>query len=382
MNDIEILKGLISLIKVHNGKFSDDDIALLKGIYRIVNDRWITIHPHGDDSDDYRRIKLEDGETPKEAIDRVYKKGNVETKRAETEKYTLNENDIIEISENSFDSKNKIPQEALKNANKDTPTNKIIKNLSKLGKLEFKKVGLDSGAYIPSIMGDGGTIKADTENTFYHELAHSIDHRLGKILDKDNPHFNWLSNDLTEINKEVIEKLNYKLPKDLENKFKELDVEVKNEFKNKYANKVSSEILKKAREKYKDFDKLPLQLKENILNEFGTKIVAKNFADIISNHKDYKKWSVLSDIYSALTMGQDDSSKFLGTHSQEYWQDAIFGLRSGKSANVNSEIFANYVEMRMGNFTEQLQYLKDNEPKLVNKLDTLYNKIASEMDKL
>lgn len=40
----------------------------------INNEKWITIHPHGKDSDDYRRIKLEDGETPKEAIDRVYKK--------------------------------------------------------------------------------------------------------------------------------------------------------------------------------------------------------------------------------------------------------------------------------------------------------------------
>lgn len=40
----------------------------------IDNERWITIHPHGDDSEDYRRLKLEDGESPKEAIERVYKK--------------------------------------------------------------------------------------------------------------------------------------------------------------------------------------------------------------------------------------------------------------------------------------------------------------------
>lgn len=41
---------------------------------KVVNDKWITIKPHGKDSDDYRRIKLEDGETPKEAIERIYKK--------------------------------------------------------------------------------------------------------------------------------------------------------------------------------------------------------------------------------------------------------------------------------------------------------------------
>ena len=44
--------------------------------HEVVNDKWITIKPHGKDSDDYRRIKLEDGETPKEAIERVYGKRN------------------------------------------------------------------------------------------------------------------------------------------------------------------------------------------------------------------------------------------------------------------------------------------------------------------
>lgn len=55
--------------------------TLAEGIYERLGEyiaqneeRWITIHPHGDDSEDYRRLKLKDGETPKEAIDRVYKK--------------------------------------------------------------------------------------------------------------------------------------------------------------------------------------------------------------------------------------------------------------------------------------------------------------------
>ena len=43
---------------------------------KVDNDKWITIKPHGDESDDYRRLKLEDGETPKEAIERVYGKGD------------------------------------------------------------------------------------------------------------------------------------------------------------------------------------------------------------------------------------------------------------------------------------------------------------------
>lgn len=47
------------------------------------NEKWITIKPHGEESDDYRRIKLEDGETPKEAIDRIYKKDNKKEKTKE-----------------------------------------------------------------------------------------------------------------------------------------------------------------------------------------------------------------------------------------------------------------------------------------------------------
>lgn len=42
---------------------------------KVENEKWITIKPHGDDSDDYRRLKLEDGETPKEAIERQYGNG-------------------------------------------------------------------------------------------------------------------------------------------------------------------------------------------------------------------------------------------------------------------------------------------------------------------
>lgn len=41
-------------------------------LFKAINeDKWITIHPHGDDSEDYRRLKLKDGETPKEAMQRM-----------------------------------------------------------------------------------------------------------------------------------------------------------------------------------------------------------------------------------------------------------------------------------------------------------------------
>lgn len=49
--------------------------------YIVENEeKWITIKPHGEESEDYRHLKLQDGETPKEAIERVYKKGNDKSK--------------------------------------------------------------------------------------------------------------------------------------------------------------------------------------------------------------------------------------------------------------------------------------------------------------
>lgn len=83
MDNIKVLESLISVLKTLPVA-SDEDKIVLSGLKRIINERWITIHPHGEDSDDYRRLKLEDGESPKEAIDRVYKKEDKSDKLKQT----------------------------------------------------------------------------------------------------------------------------------------------------------------------------------------------------------------------------------------------------------------------------------------------------------
>lgn len=60
-------------------------------------DKWITIHPHGEESEDYRRLKLKDGETPKEAMQRM---GWYEKRKAQDEKQKkLVEEKIKELQE-------------------------------------------------------------------------------------------------------------------------------------------------------------------------------------------------------------------------------------------------------------------------------------------
>ena len=66
---------------------------------KVDNDRWITIKPHGDESDDYRRLKLEDGETPKEAIERTY--GKKDTKSSSGDKENESKKSKIDFSEYS-----------------------------------------------------------------------------------------------------------------------------------------------------------------------------------------------------------------------------------------------------------------------------------------
>lgn len=91
--DLKIIKGILNILENYNEEYSEKDIAIIDGLNRIFNERWITVHPHGDDSDDYRRLKLEDGESPKEAIERVYKK---EDKKEKGKKPNLSIKERIE----------------------------------------------------------------------------------------------------------------------------------------------------------------------------------------------------------------------------------------------------------------------------------------------
>lgn len=72
--NIEFLDGVFTHLAIVNNPRYERANIVFNSKTEVINDKWITIKPHGKDSDDYRRIKLEDGETPKEAIERIYKK--------------------------------------------------------------------------------------------------------------------------------------------------------------------------------------------------------------------------------------------------------------------------------------------------------------------
>lgn len=120
--------------------------TLAEGIYERLGEyiaqneeRWITIHPHGEDSEDYRRLKLEDGESPKEAIDRVYKKEGKEEseKKKEDKKGLLKENAVeekIEEARKKFDEQSQEYTKIVKEIN--DYENNVYKQMEKIEEIE------------------------------------------------------------------------------------------------------------------------------------------------------------------------------------------------------------------------------------------------------
>lgn len=106
--DKEILDGAPEhLAIVKNPRYESAMIAVNAIDLTASNEeKWITIKPHGEDSEDYRRLKLEDGETPKEAIDRVYKKedkSNKEKENTEKKEQTYYEPDMEETYTKAYE---------------------------------------------------------------------------------------------------------------------------------------------------------------------------------------------------------------------------------------------------------------------------------------
>lgn len=123
----------------------------------VNNDRWITIHPHGEDSDDYRRIKLEDGETPKEAIERVYKKEDkkVEDKANKKNNYKIYRdkeeeyyNKLSKIIMSDFDNIDKYNSEIreIREARQENLTklkDAVKKEIERLKNIDINKLSLE-----------------------------------------------------------------------------------------------------------------------------------------------------------------------------------------------------------------------------------------------
>lgn len=113
--DKEILDGAPEhLAIVKNPRYENAMIAVNAIDLTASNEeKWITIKPHGEESEDFRRLKLEDGESPEEAIKRVYKDDKKENSSKRT--YKDAEKDRKELLDNlikKYGSADKVPEQA------------------------------------------------------------------------------------------------------------------------------------------------------------------------------------------------------------------------------------------------------------------------------
>lgn len=298
----------------------------------------------------------------------------------ETPRYTTY--NMAKILEN-YQGNDKIVSKALENASLDNETLTILNNINKLNKVTIIKG--KSAYFATSITGERiiSLTNSKNVNTFYHEFGHSLDCLIAydDAYERDGRKFQWLSSDLTEARVKMKEEWDGNIPSEIidvmdsENK-KAIDYVTTNYIDTGIVNE---KIQKEIQKSYSNYNSLPPQIKRSIFNSIANKIVSKYIVEYQSNNEAYTRWACFSDICDAVTSGTAKNSKSLiAKHGYSYYAES--GLIQASTAGVvtkeNTEIFANYVEMRMGGYTEQLDMLKKTMPKLYEALERTYKKAA------
>lgn len=272
---------------------------------------------------------------------------------------------------------------AFENADLDDTSRKIIDNIEKLDDVEVKT---GKKSYFKPVINEL-SIKGNLNGTVYHEWGHSIDYLVSRKINKDN-NFEWISNSLEKVRNATKLKNKNSIPDNLVNIFEKQRERLKVTFKEEYiANGKLEEIIKRTIEKEfgSNYTNASPYLKGYIEKEVRQKELKKILTKIADEDIEYNQWAAVSDIYDAITDGSGYGSKnLIAEHGYDYWHtDSLISLiGSGKVKKQNAEIFADFVEMKLGNYKEQLKYLKDNEFDLYNELENIYKRLGDELDKL
>ena len=121
-------------------------------------------------------------------------------------------------------------------------------------------------------------------------------------------------------------------------------------------------------------------MQKHLVSEVQQQVINKYIKELSLSEKSYKQWGCLSDIIDAITSGSAKNSKqLLAGHGWDYYYGggtAIQLTTAGRVSKQNTEIFANFVEMKLGGYHEQLKYMKENLPTLYDELNNEYKKVA------
>lgn len=275
---------------------------------------------------------------------------------------------------------------AFDNAELDESTYKILNNIDKLDEVNIvkgKKSNFGIGIYENEI---SMTSMKDI-NTFYHEWMHSIDYMTAykkdyATLGKD---FKWISENLQEVRITTANKINNTIPQNL--------VDIMNFQRNRIKNQLEESMIKSGKldkivhktinTKYsKSWNSISSPTQKYIIDDISKREMQKELNKIINNDMEYKQWGCLADMYDAITSGKATNANVLiAKHGEAYYSDkSIFSLtKEGKNHKENTEMIANFGEMKLGKYKEQINWLKNNDKVLYDKLEETYKLIADTM---
>lgn len=278
---------------------------------------------------------------------------------------------------------------AFDNAELDELTYKILNNIDKLDEVNIvkgKKSNFGIGIYENEI---SMTSMKDI-NTFYHEWMHSIDYMTAykkdyATLGKD---FKWISENLQEVRIATANKINNTIPQNL--------VDIMNFQRNRIKNQLEENMIKSGKldkivqktinTKYsKSWNSIGSSTQKYIIDDISKREMQKELNKIINNDMEYKQWGCLADMYDAITSGKATNANVLiAKHGEAYYSDkSIFSLaKEGKNHKENTEMIANFGEMKLGKYKEQINWLKNNDNILYDKLEETYKIIADTMGEL
>lgn len=120
----------------------------------------------------------------------------------------------------------------------------------------------------------------------------------------------------------------------------------------------------------KRIDKFPETVKAKFI-EIQKKTIRSNGT---IDFKERRQWGAVNDIYDALCNGNLHKQPFsMYGHGTKYYR---------QQGTKELEIFANYVQLRLQNKTEQLNFLKENSPELLKSLENLFTMYVKDIKKL
>lgn len=96
MNRSEIKQAIYEAFEAVKARNEIKELIKSELLKAVNEERWITVHPHGEDSEDYRRLKIQDGESVEDAMHRNgwYDKRKAKDEKKQIEKDSNNQNNF------------------------------------------------------------------------------------------------------------------------------------------------------------------------------------------------------------------------------------------------------------------------------------------------